>query len=174
MKVTLLQDHTEFMERMIACAYDHNHGLPLSVTALNSIRVKTVVGRYQKKLYTLEHLRELAEWVHTPATERRKLAKIMAAAVEGDIEGWYCIRDDEGADWLRNNYVGPVLDWAGAVWWCKLKNLELDIEVDYDKHFKQRKRSESGRREAAPASTNNHTRVPSSSGLFRPDVEAIE
>lgn len=170
MKITILQDHTDFMERMILCAYDHHHGLPLSAGALNQIRVKTVVGKHKGRLYTLGALTEAAE--QAPPAEQRKLAKTMAAAVEADMEGWYCVQDDEGAQWLREHYVGPVLDWNGAVWWGKLKGLEIEAEVVFHECFKQRKSGEPGR--TAGRQRDEVARVPGSPSLFRPDVEAIE
>lgn len=174
MTITILQDHTDFFERVLAMAMEDNHGLPLSIEVLSRIRTKLIVCRYRGKLHLLEQLRSMATGLPEGA-ERRAIAKAMAAGVEGEMEGWYCIADNSGVAWLEGNYAGPVLRWNGAVWWGRLKNIEIDTEVVTHEAFKaRRKRRQPGRGAAEKTGAEGRPVVPGSSGFRRHYVPAIE
>lgn len=173
MAITVLQDHTDFMDRMIQSAYDHTLGIPLSIPLLDMIRVKTMVATYRGKLMTLADLRDLAEGVD-PA-EQRRISKLMANAVEAPIEAWYCIAHDEGAQWLQDNHAGPVLAWNGALWWGKLKGLDLTEEIHFHECFKKRSnrhRPDPG--EGKTAGEDYRRRDVPGGRIFRPNVGEIE
>lgn len=168
--VTVFQDHTEFISRMIEQAYDHLHGAPLSITLLNAIRKETVAAKYKGDILTLSQLRELAE--NNPA-EARDIGIVMANAVEADLEGWYCIADDAGAIWLQDNPHGPVVRWSNAVWWGKIKGQHVPVEVRFDERFKQQRRKpvrspaqETGRSQYAGAGAGE--------SVFRPAIGEFE
>lgn len=174
MTILILQDHTQFIGRMLAQAANHTHGHPLNITALEAIRRKMLVAKYRGELRTLGGLQDLAN-LAAPGAETEAIARAMALAVEADVEGWYCIADNEGVAWLENNHSGPVLRWGGGVWWGKLKGIQIAAEVKRHDDYKQptRKRSRPGQREVEtgapewPAGTG-------SSGLRRADVQSIE
>lgn len=168
MTITILQDHTDFFERMLAMAMDHNHGLPLSVNVLNEIRTRSIVCRFRGKLLALGELRDQVATAR--GAERDAIARSMAAGVEGELLGWFCVADDDGVKWLERHHVGPVLRWNGAVWWGRLKDIPIDTEVVTHDSFKARKRRRPGRRpaeEGQPADGYVGERRP---GLRRPHM----
>lgn len=170
MTITILQDHTDFFERMLAMAMEHNHGLPLTVSVLNSIRSRSIVCRFRGQARALGDLRDLANTAR--GAERDAIARSMAAGVEGEMLGWFCVADDEGVDWLERHHVGPVLRWNGAVWWGRLKDIPIDTEVVNHDAFKARKRRRPGRRPAKEGQPAGGYVGESRPGLRRPDMSA--
>lgn len=164
MTITILQDHTDFFDRMLAMALNDNHGQPLSTSVLDRIRQKSIVGKYRGKAYTLGELREMADKL-PEGSDRRSIARVMAASVEDQIE-WFCIADDEGVEWLEKHHAGPVLRWNGAVWWGRLKSIEIDTEVVTHEAFTpRRKRRKPGSRPAKEGGTGGRPMVPGGAGV---------
>lgn len=172
MAITLLQDHTDFIERMLAMAMNHDLAMPLNIRVLEEIRRKLLVTKLRGKLVTGGQLQELADTAARGA-ESEAIGRAAALSVEGEVEGWYCVQDDEGVQWLLKNPVGPVLRWNGAVWWGRLKGIELNTEVVTHDSFKPRKRERPGPRKAEPADQGRGFGG-ESKGLRRPDVHALD
>src|SRR5690606_33080393 len=118
---------------------DHHIGLPLTVPVLDAIRRKLIVCKVRGELKTLSEVEELRSKA-APGAETALLERAIAAGVEGTVEGWYCVADDEGAEWLTSNHTGPVLRWNGAVWWGRLKGITITAEVVTHDSFKPRRR----------------------------------
>lgn len=165
--ITVLQDHTEFMDRMIELGYDHPDGAPLSIQLLDSIRAETVADTYQGQVMTLGQLRAQAE-AH-PA-QARKIGIVMANAVEHEPIRWYCIADDSGAQWLAERHLGPVIRWSNGVWWGHLEGQKIDAEVVFHASFKSRKRGKSGRSEEVERREPKAAGDSRGPGLVRPAV----
>lgn len=173
MAITILQDHTDFITRMLNMAIDHDLGLPLNIRVLDEIRRKSTVTKYRGKLVTVGQLQLLANTAAKGA-ESEAIGRAAALAVEGDYEGWYCIADDDGLQWLRDNPVGPLLSWNGGFWWGRLKGVEIQTEVVTHVSFKPRKRDRSGQRTAQQDGQAGQSARAESPGLHRPDVQALD
>lgn len=173
MAILILQDHSTFFDRMLEQAINHQLGHPLSITAIESIRRRTLVTKYRGQLRTLGMLRDMVETA-APGAESQALSRAIASVVEADIEGWFCIADNDGREWLENHHVGPVLRWGGGVWWGRLKGIAIDTEVKWHDDFKppSRKRAGSGQRKAETTGLQSPSGGPSS-GLRRPDVPPL-
>lgn len=170
MQILILQDHTEFFERMLEAAMDHQIGIPLSVPALDGIRRACIVCRVRKEMKTLGEVNELL--LHAaPGAETALLERAAAAGVEGEIEGWYCVAEDEGFEWLTQNHTGPVLRWNGAAWWGRLKGIQINAEILTHEAYKPR-RSRPGARKNAPAAAAGPVGQIGQS-LRRPDVRPL-
>lgn len=172
MAITILQDHTDFIARMLAMAMNHDLAMPLNIRVLEEIRKKSLVCKYRSKLLTLGQLQELANTAARGA-ESEAIGRAAALAVEGDYEGWYCIADDEGKQWLLDNPVGPLITWNGGVWWGRLKDIEIQTEVVTHVSFKLRKRERSGQRAAEQDQQARGYTGAESSGLRRPNVQPL-
>ena len=172
MAITILQDHTDFITRMLNMAIDHDLGMPLNIRVLEEIRRKTLVTKLRGKLLTMGQLQELASTASKGA-ESEAIGRAAALAVEGDYEGWYCIADDEGKQWLLENPVGPLITWNGGVWWGRLKGIEIQTEVVTHVSFKPRKRERSGQRAAEQDQQARGYAGAESSGLRRPNVQPL-
>ena len=170
MKILILQDHTEFFSRMLEASIDHHIGLPLSVPAIDAIRTARIVCRVRKELKTLGEVQEMLKQA-APGAESNLLERAIAAGVEGDVEGWYCVAEDEGFEWLTQNHAGPVLRWNGGAWWGRLKGIKINAEIITHESFKQRRRRSGARKDAAPAASR--PMGPVSTGFRRPDVRPI-
>ena len=171
MAITLLQDHTDFIGRMLAMAMNHDLAMPLNIRVLEEIRRKSLVTKHRSKLVTMGQLQELAN-VAARGAESESIGRAQALAVEGDYDGWYCVQDDEGVQWLLENPVGPVLRWNGGVWWGRLKGIEIQTEVVTHDSFKPRKRDRSSPRQAEEDQSSRGYGN-ESSGLRRPDVRPL-
>ena len=134
---TVLQDHTEFMIHMMAAAMDHHQALPLNTTVLERIRTELIVLRHNGELITLQKARRD---MHTfNKAEQDRIARAAATAVEGQVEAWLCMADDEGFEALIDECVGPVLRWNGAAWWGRIKGVKVNTEIQFHEAFKPRK-----------------------------------
>lgn len=175
MPITVLQDHTDFFERVLLVSFDHAHGLPLGTNTLEHIRTRSIVCRYRGAVYPLAVLREMAQTA-SPGAEREAIARAMAAGVEGEIEGWYCVADDDGAKWLESHHVGPLLRWNGAFWWGRLKDIQIDTEVvTHDAFTRRKKRRQPGRGQAKEErARGNGPLAQHGQGLRRPDMRAFD
>lgn len=171
MKILVLQDHTDFFERMLAAALDHHLGLPLSITVIDEIRRKSIVCRFRGQLRTLGEMAELLK-LAAPGAETSAIERTMAAGVEGDFEGWYCVAEDEGLQWLLNHHAGPVIRWNGAVWWGRLKGITISAEVVTHESYTARRRKPRARTNAPQGSAGYVD--PRGHGVRRADVQPIE
>lgn len=137
-KVTVLQDHTAFMSRIWECSLEYTDSLPLGYDLLLQLRALMTVVKFRGKIYQLAAAKALADTLH-PGAEVEQLAIAVAKAVEGEIEGWFCIADDEGALHLETIYCGPVIRWNGATWWMKLKGVEIpeDLEIEFHEAYRK-------------------------------------
>ncbi len=134
---TILQDHSDFMIHMMAASIDHHMGLPLNITVLERIRSEMIVLRHNGELMTLQKARRD---MHTfNKAEQDRLARAAVTAVEGQVEAWLCIADDEGCQALLDECVGPVLRWNGAAWWGRLKGVKVNTEIQFHEAYKPRK-----------------------------------
>lgn len=175
--VTVLQNHSDFMERMWLASLDHYEALPLSLPTLDVLRRMLIVVNYRGQRMQLGAAAELIEKLN-PGAEYDGMARAMAQAVEGEIDAWYCVADDDGAAWLEDNFCGPLMRWNGAAWWIKLKGLTLpeDLEVVFHESYRKPKKSsrpapppagEAGWEAVADSPANNQS-------LRRGDVRPID
>lgn len=172
MKVTVLQDHTDFIERMIFSAIDHEIGAPLNITVLNNIKSKMTVTRYRGELVTTGLVHDMLPTLPRGA-EYEAAARALATAVEGKVEAWYCVADDAGVEWLTSHPAGPVIRWNGATWWGKLKGIKLpDLEISFHEAYKPRKNRRPSGRKAAEDLDERPTGT-GGPGLRRPDMQAL-
>ena len=176
-KITVLQDHSAFMQRMWDCSLESYDALPLGVPAIDAIRRALIVVKFRGRLIQLGEANALADTLN-PGAELEALAKAMATAVEGDVEAWYCIADDEGAKALEDCYCGTVLRWNGATWWAKLKGVQVspDLErVFHEAYRKPRKspRSRAAHPPSAEAAGGGPAGLGSPTGIRRGDVRPI-
>ena len=172
MAITILQDHTDFIARMLNMAIDHELAMPLNIRVLEEIRRKSLVTKFRGQLVTVGQLQELVKTAAKGA-ESEAIGRAAALAVEGEYEGWYCIADDEGLQWLRDNPVGPLLTWNGGAWWGRLKGIEIKTEVVTHVSYKPRKRERSGKRAAQQDGQTGRHAETESYGLRRPNVQAL-
>lgn len=172
MAITILQDHTDFITRMLNMAIDHDLAMPLNIRVLEEIRRKSLVTKLRGKLMTVGQLQELSKTAAQGA-ESEAIGLAAATAVEGDYEGWYCIADDEGLQWLRENPVGPLITWNGGAWWGRLKGIEIKTEVVTHVSYKPRKRERSGQRSAQQDGQAGRHAEGERYGLRRPNVQPL-
>lgn len=149
-KINVLQNHTDFMNRMWQASLESHDALPLSMPAIDQIRRKLILVSYRGEKMQLDAAAELSKTLN-PGAEYDQLARAMARAVEGDIEAWYCIAEDDGAAWLGDTFHGPLMRWNGAVWWVKLKGLKLPDDLEICFHEAYRKPKSPKRNKPAPA-----------------------
>lgn len=132
--ITVLQDHTAFMQRMYQCALADLESLPLSLEVVQAIQVKTMGVKKGRQWVTLG---SLAETARLPGKNSRAIAIAMAEAVEGEVEAWYCIAPDEGMEWIKANHVGPLVHWGQGWWWGKLRGVHIEAEIRFYMPTKQ-------------------------------------
>lgn len=145
MTIKVLQDHTDFLTRMLEHAADQPNGKPLNITVLEAIRKACVGAKYQRQVHTRGQLELLARTADEKT--KRKLTIVMAEAVELEVESWYCVANPEV---LTGLHVGPVVSWNGASWWGKLKGVECPVEIEFDDRFTKRKNTQRGAVRPAP------------------------
>ena len=126
--VTVLQDHTKFMQRIYESAQADFEGRPLSVAVLEAVRLKMLGVAQGGQWVPLAALQRAAEG---RTKEARKAALLMAEAVEGVVEAWYCIYPDDGLQWLQSNAVGPVIHWGDGWWWGKIKGVHIEASIKF-------------------------------------------
>ena len=150
-KIMVLQNHSAFMQMMWDCSLESYDALPLGITAIDAIRRALIVVKYRGKLMQLGAAQELADTLN-PGAEMNALAIAMATAVEGEVEAWYCIADDEGAAALEDCYCGSILRWNGATWWAKLKGVEIapDLEIVFHETYREPRKGTRRRPAQAP------------------------